>query len=99
MITEEQKNEVVETLLGTSMTFEEGVQLTLANKEEDWDEDDFDGIEEEIFRCEQCDTWCSTDDYSDQISICVLCCEIENEHNEDEDEDDPLETDNGKVNI
>lgn len=76
-----QIEEIIQTLQGTCMTLDDGIQEILGDdKDSDsLSEYDLNLIELEIFKCEQCGWWYETCEKSEDDENCEDCYEVIND--------------------
>ncbi len=65
MITNEQVDELIDYLRGTCKTLNEGTQDLFEKDEEILSQSNLEKIDNEIFRCEQCDWWFDDSELND----------------------------------
>lgn len=61
-------DEIIETLQGTCMSLNEGIQTILGEEAEfdDLTDEELEHIDSEIFLCESCGWWCELSEMSDE---------------------------------
>lgn len=76
-LTDEQVRTIIEDLVGTCLTSVSQEVMDLGLDPDEMTERDWDAIDSEIFECDICGWWCSTDELNDTDNgmICDNCAE------------------------